>query len=99
VIDENRQHPRFRLPLRVVVKLPGGDVTTTSTGVSRAGLSVRLSPPPPVDTVIPITIELPDGARVDGEACTRGVLPGDLVGMSLTFDEATRARWDAFVDY
>lgn len=98
MIDENRQHPRFRLPLRVVVKLPGGDVTTTSTGVSRAGLSVRLSPPPPVDTVIPITIELPDGARVDGEACTRGVLPGDLVGMSLTFDEATRARWDAFVD-
>jgi len=98
VSDDHRQHPRFRLTLRVILTLAGGAVTTTSTGVSRAGLSVRLASPPPVDTVVPIAIELPDGQLVGGEACCRGVLPGDLVGMSLHFDEATQARWDAFVD-
>jgi hypothetical protein len=73
-------------------------VTTTSTGVSRAGLSVRLSPPPPIDTVLPIAVELPDGQLVEGEARCRGALPGDLVGVSLAFDGPTQARWDAFVD-
>lgn len=96
--DEHRQHPRFRLCLRVIVKLASGAVTTTSTGVSRAGLSVRLTPQPPLDTVVPIAIDLPDGQLVEGEATCRGLLAGGLVGMSLAFDDATRARWETFVD-
>lgn len=98
VSDEHRQHPRFRLTLKVDVDLPGGTVTTTSTGISRTGLSIRLPDPPAVDDVVAIAIELPDGRVVQGQGRCRAVLPGNLIGMSLAFEDGVQALWESFVD-
>jgi len=96
--SDNRLHPRFRLSLRVVVDLPSGEITTQTVGVSRTGLSVRLSPPPALDESMAVAINLPDGRVVDGRARCRAHMPGCLCGMSLEFDGKNQATWDAFVD-
>jgi len=95
---DHRQHPRFRLSLQVVVDLPTGEVTTNTVGISRTGLSVRLSPTPALEEAMAITINLPDGHVVSGRARCRGLMPGCLCGMSLEFDGKNQARWDSFVD-
>jgi hypothetical protein len=95
---DHRQHPRFRLSLQVVVDLPTGEVTTHTVGISRTGLSVRLSPTPALEEAMAIAINLPDGHVVSGRARCRGLMPGCLCGMSLEFDGKNQARWDNFVD-
>ncbi|HEY1101318.1 MAG TPA: PilZ domain-containing protein, partial [Myxococcota bacterium] len=96
--DDIRQHPRFRVSLPVVVDLPTGEVKVKSVGVSRTGLSLRLSPVPAIDESIALRIELPDGSEVVGRARCKTHLPGCLCGMSLEFGGEAQARWDSFVD-
>src|SRR4051812_38877524 len=96
--EDLRQHPRFRVALRAHLSLPTGTVTTTTTGVSRTGMSVRLSPSPALDEDVAITLELPNGTSIDGRARCKSVLPGCLCGMSLAFLGDAQAYWDSFVD-
>jgi hypothetical protein len=96
-----RQHPRFRVALRVHLALAserGRAVTTTTVGVSRTGMSVKLAVPPDIGEDTAVTIELPSGTTIDGVARTKNHLPGSLVGMSLVFTGDAQAYWDAFVD-
>jgi hypothetical protein len=95
---DHRQHPRFRLSLAVTVDMPTGEVTTNTVGISRTGLSVRLSPTPARDEAMAIHVALPDGSPVVGRARCRVVMPGCLCGMSLEFDGENQAKWDTFVD-
>ncbi len=95
---DHRQHPRFRLALRVTVAMPTGDVVANTLGISRTGLSVRLSPTPALDEAMGIRIALPDGSVVTGRARCRVVMPGCLCGMSLEFNGENQGAWDAFVD-
>ncbi len=93
-----RQHPRFRLSLPVVVDLPSGEVRVKTVGISRTGISLRLSPVPAIDESIPLTIELPDGTVVKGRARCKTHMPGCLCGMTLEFGGEGQARWDSFID-
>ncbi|HEY4222592.1 MAG TPA: PilZ domain-containing protein, partial [Myxococcota bacterium] len=65
---DQRLHPRFRVALRAHLALPTGTVSTATTGVSRTGMSVRLSPAPALEENIAITLELPNGTSIDGRA-------------------------------
>ena len=97
--DEHRQFPRFRVSLGAHLALPGGTVATHTHGVSRGGLSVRLSPPlPPVGGVIPVTLELPSGTSIDGQATCRNHLPGGICGMSLELTSDAALLWEGFID-
>ncbi len=98
VHHETRQHPRFRLSLPVVVDLPSGEVRVHTVGVSRTGVSLRLSPVPALDESIALSLELPDGSVVVGRARCKTHLPGCLCGMSLEFTGEAQAHWDSFVD-
>ena len=96
--DELRQHPRFHLALQVMVDGPVGQVTSTTVGLSRNGLSLRLSPQPAVNEALGIVIDLPSGQVVSCQGRCRATIPGAIVGISLEFDEKNREVWDAFVD-
>src|SRR5690349_5496472 len=96
--EDLRQHPRFRVALRAHLGLPSGTVTTTTTGVSRTGMSVRLSPMPALEEDVPISLELPNGTSIDGRARCKSHMPGCLVGMTLSFLGDAQALWDNFVD-
>jgi len=96
--EDLRQHPRFRLALSVLVDLPTGEVRVASTGVSRTGLSLRLSPQPAVDEAVRLAITLPSGRLVTGRGRCRAHMPGALVGLSLELDGKNQAVWDSFVD-
>jgi len=93
-----RQHPRFRLSLPVVVDLPSGEVRVQTVGISRTGISLRLSPVPALDESIALNIELPDGTVVAGRARCKTHMPGCLCGMTLEFGGESQARWDSFID-
>ena len=93
-----RQHPRFRLSLPVVVDLPSGEVRVQTVGISRTGISLRLSPVPALDEFIALTIELPDGTAVVGRARCKTHMPGCLCGMTLEFGGEGQATWDSFID-
>ena len=95
---DHRQHPRFRLVLGVVVDLPTGKVAASTIGISRTGLSVRLSPTPSLATSMAITIQLPNGAVVVGRAQCRGIMADDVCGLSLEFEAEHLTWWNAFVD-
>ncbi|MCC7074817.1 MAG: PilZ domain-containing protein [Deltaproteobacteria bacterium] len=96
---EHRQHPRFRVALRAHLALPGGVVVATTQGVSRGGVSVRLSPPlPAIGAELPITLELPSGTSIDAVATCRNHLLGGLCGMRLALKGDAAAQWDSFVD-
>lgn len=69
-----------------------------SVGVSRTGLSVRLSPLPALDESLRLRITLPSGAFVVGRGRCRGHMPGALCGLSLELDGKNQLLWDAFVD-
>ncbi len=95
---DQRRDPRFRLPLSVEAGLASGTVATTTTGISRAGLSLRLVPLPAVGEVITLSITLPDGRLVAGIGrCRRHTADGQC-GMSLELDSTAQAVWHAFVD-
>ncbi len=96
--EDLRQHPRFRLALQVVVDLPSGEVKTSTVGVSRTGLSLRLSPQPAIDEALRVSIALPDGRVVVGRGRSRAHMPGALVGLSLELDGKNQVLWDSFVD-
>ena len=96
--EEHRQHPRFRVALRVHLGLATGTTSTATQGVSRTGMSVRLSPQPALQEEVPITIELPNGTSIDGRARCKSHLPGCLCGMSLSFLGEAQAYWDSFLD-
>jgi hypothetical protein len=96
--EESRQHPRFRVALRVHFALATGTVSTNTTGVSRMGMSVRLSPQPALEEEVAVTIELPSGTSIDGRARCKSHMPGALCGMSLSFGGSAQAYWDSFVD-
>ena len=96
--EDLRQHPRFRVALRAHLGLPSGTVSTSTVGVSRTGMSVRLSPAPALEEEIPVTLELPNGTSIDGRARCKNHLPGCLCGMALTFTGDARGYWDTFVD-
>lgn len=96
--EDLRQHPRFRVALRAHLAMPSGTVTTTTLGVSRLGMSVRLSPMPALEESIAITLELPNGTSIDGRARCKSHLPGCLCGMTLAFLGDAQAYWDSFVD-
>ena len=96
--EDLRQHPRFRLALQVLIDLPTGEVKTSTVGVSRTGLSLRLSPQPAIDEALRIVIELPSGQRVHGRGRCRAHMPGALVGLSVELDGKNQVTWDAFVD-
>ncbi len=98
-----RQFPRFRLALPVRIDLPSGAVTTSTVGVSRGGLSLRLAPHPDIDDDVAITIWLPNGRQVQGRGRCRSHMPAApwapaLVGMSLELDPTNRGLWEALVD-
>ena len=95
---DHRQHPRFRLPLRVTINLPSEEVVAQTVGISRTGLSVRLSPPPALEESLGISIELPNGSAVLGRVRCRAHMPGCLCGMSLELEGAAQAMWDSFLD-
>lgn len=96
---EHRQHPRFRVSLRAHLALPAGTVAASTLGVSRSGMSVRLTPPlPAVGTEIPVTLELPSGTSIDGRATCRNHLPGSICGMSLELKGDAALSWESFVD-
>lgn len=96
--EDLRQHPRFRLSLSVLIDLPTGEVKATTVGVSRTGLSLRLSPAPAVDESLRLEIELPSGRVVHGRGRCRAHMPGALVGLSLELDGKNQVVWDSFVD-
>lgn len=96
--EDSRQHPRFRVALRVHFALATGTVSTNTVGVSRMGMSVRLSPQPALEEEVSITIELPNGTSIDGRARCKSHMPGALCGMSLSFGGSAQAYWDSFVD-
>ncbi|MDP2344576.1 MAG: PilZ domain-containing protein [Deltaproteobacteria bacterium] len=96
--EDLRLHPRFRLALKVVIDLPTGEVKTTTVGVSRTGLSLRLSPQPAIDEALRISIELPSGQLITGRGRSRAHMPGALVGLSLELDGKNQVHWDSFVD-
>lgn len=98
VVSETRQHPRFRLSLPATFALPAGTVHVDTVGISRTGVSARLSPPPAVGEVIAVTLTLPDRSTVSGHARCKTHMPGQLCGLTLEFDGHSRAVWEAFVD-
>jgi hypothetical protein len=98
VTQEIRQHPRFRLALEVTVHQPAGPVATHTVGVSKSGLSLSLAAAPPIDSVVPLSIRLPDGSLLKGSGTCRSHRPQHVVGFSLELDPHTQARWVAFVD-
>ncbi|MBM4283063.1 MAG: PilZ domain-containing protein [Deltaproteobacteria bacterium] len=95
--SELRQHPRFRLQLPVEVALPTGAQLTSTTGISREGVSLRLDPVPAIDTVARLAIALPDGRRVLGTGRCRTLMAGGHCGLHLHLDGDARAVWQAFV--
>ena len=86
------------MALRAHLALATGTVSTTTQGVSRTGMSVRLSPQPALEEEVVVTIELPNGTSIDGRARCRSHLPECLCGMSLSFGGEAQPYWDAFVD-
>lgn len=96
--EDLRQHPRFRLALQVLIDLPTGEVKTSTVGVSRTGLSLRLSPQPAIDEALRLSIALPDGRSIHGRGRCRAHMPGALVGLSLELDGRNQVLWDTFVD-
>lgn len=96
---EHRQHPRFRVSLRAHLALPGGTISVSTMGVSRGGMSVRLTPPlPALGSDVAVTLELPTGTSIDGRATCRNHLAGGLCGMSLQLKGDAAAAWENFVD-
>lgn len=96
--EDNRRFPRYRLSLEATVLTPSGPVASSTVGISRGGVSLKMAPPPPMDARLPMSLRLPSGAVVQGEGVVRAVLPGDVVGFSLTMDAGTEAAWHAFLD-
>ena len=78
--------------------MPAGEVTTTTVGVSRTGLSLQLSPQPANDEAVKLVIVLPSGQQVSGRGRCRAQMPGAVVGLSLELDGKNQATWDSFVD-
>jgi hypothetical protein len=96
--EDLRRFPRYRLSLEATVLTPAGPVQSSTVGISRGGVSLKIAHPPPLDTRLPMTLRLPSGAVVQGEGVVRAILPGDVVGFSLTMDAGTEAAWNAFLD-
>jgi hypothetical protein len=96
--EELRQDPRFRIALRAHLGLPSGTVSTTTVGVSRAGMSVKLPTLSAVEDEVPVTLELPSGTSIDGRARCKTHLPGSVCGMQLSFAGDALAHWNAFLD-
>ncbi len=96
--DEPRRHPRYRLALAVELKTGAGSVAAQTVGISRGGVSVKLSPAPALQTKMPITMVLPSGALVRGVSELRTVMAGDVCGLAVLLDDASRGLWDAFID-
>jgi hypothetical protein len=95
---DKREHPRFSVPLAVEVGLASGTVMTTTTGVSRGGVSLRLDPRPAIDEVVTLALTLPDGQLVSAVGrCRRHTSEGQC-GLSLELDAAARQRWESFVE-
>jgi hypothetical protein len=95
---ELRRHPRFRVALAVEVGLPSGQQTTTTLGVSREGMSLRLDPVPAIDDVVTLTVTLPDGRLVAALGRCRGHMPDGVCGLHLQLDSAARTVWQEFID-
>jgi hypothetical protein len=98
VSEDLREHPRFRLALGVIAHLPDGDVATTTTGMSRGGLSLVLPVTPPVNAIFDVEIDLPDGRRVKAKARCRTVRAGGHVGVSLALNASDKTLWERLVD-
>lgn len=96
--EDARRHPRYRLTLHVQATTPHGPVATTTVGISRGGISVKIEPSPERDARLPLVVHLPTGASVRGEGEVKAVMPGGVVGLSLILDDAARATWEAFLD-
>ncbi len=96
--EDLREHPRFRLALGVIAHLPDGDVATTTTGMSRGGMSLVLPVTPPVNAIFGVEIDLPDGRRVHAKARCRTVRAGGHVGVSLSLSASDKALWERLVD-
>jgi molecular chaperone DnaK (HSP70)/Tfp pilus assembly protein PilZ len=64
---EGRLHRRFPVDWRVTLRVPasGLSVRVAAHNASRGGLFVLTARPPEVGALVELTIELPDGARLD----------------------------------
>lgn len=96
--EELREHPRFRVALRVHLATRRGTVSAVTVSVSRRGMGVRLDPPPGIGEELPVTLELPNGTSVDGRAQVKSHLPGSVCGMALSFTGDAHGSWSQFVD-
>jgi hypothetical protein len=98
VSEDLREHPRFRLALGVTARLPEGDVATTTTGMSRGGMSLVLPVTPPLNAIFDVEISLPDGRRIHAKARCRTVRADGHVGVSLSLTPTDKALWERLVD-
>lgn len=96
--EDLRRHPRYRLALRVELDVAGETVSASTVGISRSGISLRLSPPPAMDERLPLRVQLPDGGLVVGRGQVKSLMPGCICGLSLVLDGEAQARWDSFLD-
>jgi uncharacterized protein (TIGR02266 family) len=71
-----------------------------ATNISRGGLFVRTRARPELDSVVVVTVQLPTGARIQGEAVVVHVREGEEGGVGLAFlseDRAFSERLDRYL--
>jgi hypothetical protein len=80
-----RRHPRISLPKGMRVAWHGGDLQLFSRvrTLGMGGLFISAPDPPPVNTKLRLSFEVP-GGYVHAEAIVRNIVPGEGMGAEFT---------------
>jgi len=103
--ENRRLLPRFQDRFRVTLRIGERRTRHQALNLSASGCFVETETPPPLNQVVQVTLELPDGkppAEVQGIVLHR-LLPGSAqpAGAGVQFmaaDDAFRARLDAYLE-
>ena len=83
--EELRVAPRYDVSLQVEFRTEAEFLHEHATNISRGGLFIRTRMRPELDSVVIVTVLLPTGERIQGEAVVVHVREGDEGGVGLAF--------------
>ncbi len=92
-----RRFARYPVNLRLRLRLPSGEVETTTEDVSLGGFSAPCVAAIEVGTPLEFVLHLPDETQVDGLASAARFSPDGIAGFTCEFNPVRAADWEAFI--
>jgi uncharacterized protein (TIGR02266 family) len=96
---EHRRAPRYDVSLQVAFRTDAEFLHEYATNISRGGLFIRTGNRPEVDSVVSVTVWLPTGEMIKGEALVVHVREGNEPGVGLTFISESRTFSESLDHY